>query len=149
MTDVRPINILIVDDDEDDVFFAKRALDKSHLPHNAYSVRDGIELLDYLHQRAGFTEQSAPRPDLILLDLNMPKMNGKEVLKAIRENPELAHLPVILFTTSEAAADVMTSYRLGANSYIKKPGDFDGLVAVMKALKEYWIEHATLPRRSL
>lgn len=148
MASKRPINILIVDDDEDDIFFAKRALEKSKLPHIAYAVRDGTELMDYLHHRNGFRPETAPRPDLILLDLNMPKMNGKEALKAIRENAELALLPVILFTTSGADTDIMASYRLGANSYIKKPGDFNGLVEVMKRLKEYWFDHATLPTQA-
>lgn len=143
----KPINILLVDDDEDDVFFARRALQKSQLPTNTYSVSNGVELLDYLHRRSGYTSDSAPMPDLILLDLNMPKMNGKEALKAIRNNQDFAHLPVILFTTSQAQQDVVASYKLGANSYIKKPGDFKGLVEVMDTIKSYWIEHASLPRQ--
>jgi CheY-like chemotaxis protein len=142
---VQPINILLVDDDEDDLFFAERALQKSRLPNNTYSVHDGLELLDYLHKRGKYAKADLPLPDLILLDLNMPKMNGKEALKAIRAQPKLAHLPVILFTTSGAEQDILASYRLGANSYIKKPGDFNGLVHVMDELKTYWMQHASLP----
>jgi DNA-binding response OmpR family regulator len=147
MKDVRPINILLVDDDEDDLFFTQRALQKSHLPNNTFTVHDGEELLDYLHRRGKFKDDVAPMPDLILLDLNMPKMNGKEALKAIRENKNLVHLPVILFTTSSAESDIIASYKLGANSYIKKPGDFDGLVEVMSSLKQYWMQYASLPPR--
>lgn len=143
-----PINILLVDDDDDDLFFAKRALEKSNLPNNTYMVHDGIEMLDYLQHNGGFTHTNAPLPDIILLDLNMPKMNGTEALKKLRSHKDFAHIPVILFTTSSAEQDIKTSYRLGANSYIKKPGDFNKLVAVMHALKTYWIEHASLPPRN-
>lgn len=143
-----PINILLVDDDEDDLFFAQRALDKSNLPNNTYTVHNGIELLDYLNHRGAYTPETAPRPDIILLDLNMPKMNGTEALKELRSHTELAHIPVILFTTSGAEQDIKTSYKLGANSYIKKPGDFNKLVEIMNALKTYWIEHATLPPKN-
>jgi CheY-like chemotaxis protein len=143
-----PITILLVDDDEDDLFFAERALKKSDLPHITHKVRDGIEMLDYLHRRGTYTEENAPLPDLILLDLNMPKMNGKEALKALREDTNLGHIPVILFTTSHAEQDILASYKLGANSYIRKPGDFDSLVEIMKALKAYWVQYATLPPRN-
>ncbi|HSH18695.1 MAG TPA: response regulator [Candidatus Saccharimonadales bacterium] len=145
MSKVQPINILLVDDDEDDLFFAQRALQKSKLPSNTYMVHDGIELLQYLNHEGPYTPETAPLPDLILLDLNMPKMNGKEALKAIRAHKKLAHLPVILFTTSSAVQDIMASYQLGANSYIKKPGDFQALVDIMDSLKAYWMQHATLP----
>lgn len=147
MSTTGPITILLVDDDEDDLFFAERALKKSNLPHHTYAVYNGLELLDYLYHRGKFTPETSPMPDLILLDLNMPKMNGKEALKAIRENKKLMHLPVILFTTSSAESDIIASYKLGANSYIKKPGDFDGLVEIMNAIKQYWVEYATLPPR--
>lgn len=143
-----PINILLVDDDEDDLFFAQRALAKSNLPNNTYMVYNGIELFDYLKHRGKYTPENAPRPDIILLDLNMPKMNGTEALRELRSHAELAHIPVILFTTSGAEQDINTSYKLGANSYIKKPGDFNKLVEIMDALKAYWIEHASLPPRN-
>jgi CheY-like chemotaxis protein len=142
-----PVNILLVDDDEDDLFFARRALAKSDLPNNTFTVHDGIELMDYLNQTGQYTPENAPAPDLILLDLNMPKMNGTEALRAIRKQLKFAHIPIILFTTSSAEQDIKASYKLGANSYIKKPGDFNKLVEVMGALKAYWIEHATLPPR--
>lgn len=148
MTRRAPINILLVDDDEDDLYFAHRALEKSNLPNNTYMVHDGIELMEYLTYQGKFTPATAPRPDLILLDLNMPKMNGTEALREIRSYKNLAHIPVILFTTSSAEQDIKASYKLGANSYIKKPGDFNKLVEVMTALKSYWIEHAALPPRN-
>lgn len=147
MGQLQPITILLVDDDEDDLFFAEKALNKSGLPNRTYSVRDGIELMDYLHQRGSFSPKTAPLPDLILLDLNMPKMNGKEALKEIRSHKKFVHIPVILFTTSGSEEDIVEAYKLGANSYIRKPGDFKGLIEVMNTVKTYWIELATLPGR--
>lgn len=148
MTNQAPINILLVDDDEDDLYFTHRALEKSNLPNNTYMVHDGIELMDYLNHQGKYTSETAPRPDLILLDLNMPKMNGTEALKELRSHKNLAHIPVILFTTSSAEQDINMSYKLGANSYIKKPGDFNKLVEIMTALKTYWIENASLPPKN-
>lgn len=146
---IQPINILLVDDDEDDLYFAERALKKSELPNNTHVVHNGMELMDYLYHRGEFTPEASPRPDLILLDLNMPRMNGKEALKEIRQTKEFSHIPVILFTTSGAQQDIVASYKLGANSYIKKPGDFNSLVEVMATVKSYWMQHASLPPRML
>lgn len=146
-TTQKHINILLVDDDEDDLYFAERALRKVGMPAHIFSVHDGAELLDYLHRRGQYDDSHYPLPDLILLDLNMPKMNGKEALRAIRGSAEFAHLPVIFFTTSQAEQDIAASYKLGVNSYITKPGDFEGLVEVMRVLKAYWVEHASLPPR--
>ncbi len=140
-----PINILIADDDEDDLFFATKALKESRLKNNVFCVHDGLELMDFLKKRGDYTEKTAPTPDLILLDLNMPKKNGREALKEIRDDENLNQIPVVILTTSEADQDILSSYKLGANSYIKKPVDFAGLVELMKALKIYWVQFVKLP----
>ncbi len=145
MNDYRPLTILLVDDDEDDLLLAQRALDKSDLPHKAYSVHNGVELLEYLNRSGGYTEKTAPLPDLILLDLNMPKKNGIEALTEIRADAALRHIPIVLFTTSNSEQDILHCYQLGANSYIKKPVSFDALVEVMGSLKDYWVQYVILP----
>ncbi|HSH55385.1 MAG TPA: response regulator [Candidatus Limnocylindrales bacterium] len=142
---VQPINILIADDDEDDLFFATKALKESRLQNNVFCVYDGVELMDFLHKRGSFTEATAPTPDLILLDLNMPKKNGREALKEIRADENLNQIPIVILTTSEAEQDIVASYKLGANSYIKKPVDFEGLVELMRVLKTYWVQFVKLP----
>ena len=149
MNYLKPINILLVDDDDDDLLLAQRALDKSELPHKAYTVHNGVELLEYLRREKDYSETTAPVPDLILLDLNMPKKNGVEALADIRADAALRHIPVVLFTTSGAQQDILTCYQLGANSYIKKPISFDGLVEVMGSLKDYWVRHVALPPHRL
>lgn len=140
-----PINILIADDDEDDLIFAKKALKESRLKNNVYCVEDGLELMDYLLKRGKFNSENAPTPDLILLDLNMPKKSGREALKEIRGDDGLNQIPVVILTTSDAEQDIIISYKLGANSYIKKPVDFEGLVDLMKALKTYWVQFVKFP----
>ncbi|HSH56156.1 MAG TPA: response regulator [Candidatus Limnocylindrales bacterium] len=140
-----PINILIADDDEDDIFFAVEALNKSRLANNVFCVKDGAELLDFLNKHGKYTAESAPTPDLILLDLNMPKKNGREALKEIKSDERFDQIPVVILTTSDAEQDIIASYKLGANSYINKPVDFDGLVDIMKALKTYWVQFVKLP----
>ncbi len=142
---MQPINILIADDDEDDIFFVVEALSKSRLANNVYCVRDGVELLDFLHKRGSYTEETAPTPDLILLDLNMPKKNGREALKEIKSDEQFEQIPVVILTTSDAEQDIVAAYKLGANSYINKPVDFDGLVDVMKVLQTYWVQFVKLP----
>ncbi len=142
---MEPINILIADDDEDDIFFAVEALNKSRLANKVYCVHDGVELMDFLHNRGKYEGEDIPVPDLILLDLNMPKMNGREALKELRSDERLEHIPVVILTTSSADQDILASYKLGANSYINKPVDFDGLVDIMKALKTYWVQFVKLP----
>jgi len=147
MTKPGVLTILIVDDDEDDIFFAERALKRVGLEAIVQSVGDGVELMDYLHQKGKYKPEKAPRPDLILLDLNMPKKNGKEALAEIRADKALRHIPVILFTTSSAEQDILACYRLGANSYIRKPVTFDAMVETMEMLGRYWARFVSLPPR--
>jgi CheY-like chemotaxis protein len=142
----RPIAILLADDDPDDRELAQQALAESRLANALQCVEDGEELMAYLRNEGAYADAAAhPRPGLILLDLNMPKKDGREALREIKADPELRHLPVVVLTTSKAEEDVYRSYDLGVNSFITKPVTFDGLVAVMQVLGRYWFEIVELP----
>ena len=141
-----PITILLADDDLDDCLLTQEALAESRLVNTLYTVHDGEALLDYLHRRGAYAASgAAPRPGVILLDLNMPKLGGREALERIKSDPELRRIPIVVLTTSRAEEDVYRSYDLGASSYISKPVTFDGLVAVMRGLGTYWFEIVELP----
>ena len=144
-TSGKPIVILMADDDADDRLLAKDALGECDLSSDLHFVENGEELLDYLHRRGKFTAVTAPRPGLILLDLNMPRKDGREALREIKLDPELRRIPVIVLTTSKADADISKIYELGANSFISKPVTFDSLVNVMKILGNYWFKIVELP----
>jgi CheY-like chemotaxis protein len=138
--------ILMADDDADDRIMTKEALEESKLTNEFRFVENGEELLDYLRRQGKFADPtSSPRPGVILLDLNMPRMDGREALKEIKADPELRRIPVVILTTSKAEEDVYRTYDLGANSYIMKPVTFDGLVEVMRGLGRYWVEIVELP----
>jgi CheY-like chemotaxis protein len=141
------IAILMADDDIEDVEATHEALVEARLANGFYSVADGEELLDYLHGRGKWasTEETPPRPGLILLDLNMPKVDGREALQAIKSDPELRRIPVIVLTTSKAEEDIYRSYDLGVAGYITKPVTFAGLLEAMKGLTDYWLEIVRLP----
>jgi len=146
MNNRRSITILLADDDADDRMMASDALEESRLANDLRCVEDGEELMDYLHRRGKFAPpNNAPRPGLILLDLNMPRKDGREALKEIKAEPELRSIPVIVLTTSKAEEDIYRTYDLGVNSFITKPVNFESLVAVMKALGKYWFEIVELP----
>jgi len=142
-----PITILICDDDEDDRMLTKEALEAAHVSNAIEFVEDGEQLLDYLYQRGAYAGETgkAPRPGLILLDLNMPKMDGREALKAIKGDPALRDIPVVVLTTSKLDQDIFRSYQLGVNSFISKPVTFTGLVEAMNVLGRYWLEIVELP----
>lgn len=143
----KTVTILMADDDEDDYLLAREALAESRLVNNLQFVKDGEELMDYLHQRGKYAQAShAPRPGLILLDLNMPKKDGREALREIKADPNLRQIPVVVLTTSKAEEDIYQIYDLGANSFITKPVTFSSLVEVMKTLGKYWFEIVELPR---
>ena len=128
----------MADDDADDRLLAKDALNECRLANDLHFVENGEELLDYLHRRNRFAQLAdSPRPGLILLDLNMPKKDGREALKEIKADPELRKIPVVVLTTSKADTDIGRIYALGANSFIAKPVSFDSLVNVMKVLDRY------------
>ncbi len=140
------IVILMADDDADDRMLAKDALDESRVLNEIRFVEDGEELMDYLRRRGKYTDPGdAPRPGLVLLDLNMPKMDGREALKEIKADPDLRRIPVVVMTTSKAEEDIFRSYDAGANSFITKPVTFDRLVELMKALGKYWVEFVEIP----
>jgi CheY-like chemotaxis protein len=142
----RPVLILMADDDEDDRLMAKEALEEARLNNCIAFVEDGEELMDYLLQRGKYVDPaSAPRPGLILLDLNMPKKDGREALKEIKADPDLRRIPVVVLTTSKAEEDIYRTYDLGVNSFITKPVSFEGLVGAMKALAQYWFHLVELP----
>ena len=145
-TDRAPITILMADDDEDDRMFAKDALDEARLSNEMHFVEDGEELMDFLHHSGKYTDlNGSPRPGLILLDLNMPRKDGREALKEIKADPELRRIPVVVLTTSNAQEDIYRTYDLGVSSFITKPVSFEGLVDVMVALSKYWFEIVSLP----
>ncbi len=142
-----PVTILLCDDDEEDRRLTQQALEKAHISNNVESVEDGEQLLDYLYQRGAYAGETgaAPRPGLILLDLNMPKMDGREALKIIKSDPTLRDIPVVILTTSSFDQDILRSYELGVNSFITKPVTFTGLVDAMNVLGRYWLEIVELP----
>jgi CheY-like chemotaxis protein len=142
----KAITILVADDDLDDCLLIKDALTEARLANDLHFVHDGEELLDYLCRRGQYTEPiNAPRPGLILLDLNMPKKNGIEALQEIKIVPHLRQIPILVLTTSKAEAEIYNSYDLGASSFINKPVSFAALVDVMKTLGRYWFEIVELP----
>jgi CheY-like chemotaxis protein len=138
--------ILMADDDADDRELTRDALAESRLANEVHFVEDGVELLDYLHHRGVYSQPgSAPRPGVILLDLNMPRKDGREALREIKADPKLRTIPVVVLTTSKAEEDIVRSYDLGASSFISKPVTFEGLVEVMRGLGRYWFEIVELP----
>ena len=142
----RMITILIADDDPDDRQLTREALAECRLANNVHFVEDGEQLLDYLHRRGDFQEfADAPLPGLILLDLNMPRKDGREALKEIKANPEFRRIPIVVLTTSKAEEDILRTYDLGVNSYVTKPVTFDSLVDTIKVLGKYWFEIVELP----
>ena len=145
-----PITILLADDDADDRMLAKEALLESRLANSLYFVEDGEELMDYLYHRGKYERRPegtnpSPRPGLILLDLNMPKKDGREALKEIKSDPSLRQIPVVVLTTSKAEEDIYRTYDLGVNSFITKPVMFESLVEIMKNLGNYWFAIVELP----
>ena len=143
---VKPITILMADDDPDDRLLTREAFNESHLLNDFETVEDGEELMEYLLQSGRYAGAAArPRPGLILLDLNMPRKDGREALQEIKSHPELRRIPVVVMTTSKAEEDILRTYELGVNSFITKPITFDGLVDVLRTLGKYWFEVVELP----
>jgi CheY-like chemotaxis protein len=143
----KPITILMADDDPDDCMLVKEAFKESRLVNDLRFVEDGEELMDYLH-RCGKNKsaKAAPCPGLILLDLNMPKKDGREALAEIKADPKLRSIPVVVLTTSKEEEDIWRSYDMGASSFISKPVTFEGLVEIVRHLGKYWFEIVQLPR---
>lgn len=138
----------MADDDEDDRLLTQDALKESRVLNELYCVEDGVELLQYLRREGKFIDKTRhPRPGLILLDLNMPRMDGREALQQIKADPLLRGIPVVILTTSQQEEDMVKGYGLGAASYITKPVNFEGLVGLMKAIGSYWVEFVELPNQ--
>ena len=143
-TKPKPIIILLADDDAEDREMTRRALDKNRLANDFYAVEDGEQLLDFLHHRGKFAPPvPSPTPGLILLDLNMPRMDGREALAAIKADPALRRIPIVVLTTSQAEQDIFRTYDLGCSSFISKPVTFDALVEVTMVLGQYWFQIVT------
>jgi len=140
------ITILIADDDPDDRELTRDALHECRLANDVHFVEDGEELMDYLHRRGRYEMFAhTPLPGLILLDLNMPRKDGREALKEIKANPDLRRIPIVVLTTSKADEDILRTYDLGVNSYVTKPVTFESLVETIKVLGKYWFEIVELP----
>jgi len=143
----KPITILMADDDPDDQLLTKDAFEECKLANDLRFVNDGEELMDYLCRKGDFKNpEDSPRPGLILLDLNMPRKDGREALEEIKSDPDLRRIPIVVLTTSKAEEDILKSYDLGINSFIVKPVSFEGLVEVVKTLGKYWFEIVELPK---
>lgn len=142
----RPITILMAEDDPDDRLLAAKALKSRRLANELRFVEDGEELMDFLRHRGKFADHAvSPRPGLILLDLNMPRKDGREALAEIKADPHLRRIPVIVLTTSKAEEDILRSYDIGANSYITKPVTFEELAHAIQVMAQYWFEIVELP----
>ncbi len=143
---VKPVIFLMADDDPDDRLLIKEAFQESLITNSIYFVEDGVELMDYLRRQDKYSHpDDSPMPDLILLDLNMPRKDGREALAEIKSDSHLRYIPVVVLTTSKAEEDIMRSYDIGAAGYITKPVTFDGLVEAIKGLKRYWVQIVRLP----
>ena len=144
-----PITILMADDDADDRQLTREALEDARLINDIRFVENGEELLDYLRRQGKYAPPAeAPHPGLILLDLNMPRKDGRTVLKEIKQDPQLRTIPVVVLTTSKSDEDIYRSYDLGVNSYIVKPVTFEALVDILQTLEKYWFEIVELPPRN-
>jgi CheY-like chemotaxis protein len=143
-TPLKPIDVLLVEDDPGDTLMIKEAFEDNKVRNRLNCVADGVEALAFLRREGEFGE--APRPDLILLDLNLPRKDGREVLEEIKADPELRTIPVVVLTTSEAEEDILRSYSLHANAYVTKPVDFERFIAVVRQIDEFFVEVVRLPR---
>ncbi len=147
-TERNSITILMADDDRADRMMAEEAMEEAKLANDLRFVVDGQELMDYLRRQGNYEDPStSPRPGLILLDLNMPKKDGRKALEEIKADENLKRIPVVVLTTSKAEEDILRSYNMGSNSFITKPVSFEGLVEVMRGLSNYWFELVKLPPR--
>ena len=143
MASVNPIEILLVEDNPGDVRLTQEAFKDSKMRNNLYVVEDGVEALQFLNQEASYV--NAPRPDIILLDLNLPRMSGREVLEAIKNDDTLKLIPVVILTTSDDERDIVASYALHANCYITKPVDMKQFVTIVQNVKDFWFTIVKLP----
>ncbi len=142
--ETRASNVLLVEDNPGDIRLIEEALKEGKLPHSLHKVRDGAEAVEFLTRTGQYSD--APRPDLIILDLNLPRKDGREVLAEVKLNPDLRLIPVVVLTTSQAQTDILRAYDLNANCYITKPVDLDELIKVVLAIESFWLGVVKLPR---
>ncbi|MEU5999458.1 MULTISPECIES: response regulator [unclassified Streptomyces] len=140
-----PVDVLLVEDDPGDELMTREAFEDSKIRNKLHVVRDGEEALDFLYQRGEHT--GVPRPGLILLDLNLPKYDGRQVLEKIKSDPDLKDIPVVVLTTSAAEEDILRSYKLHANAYVTKPVDLDQFIAAVRQIDDFFVQVVRLPRR--
>jgi len=138
-----PVEILLAEDNPGDVKLTEKALEQGKIVNNLHVAEDGVEAMKYLRQEGEY--EDSPRPDLMLLDLNMPRMDGQEVLEEMSEDPILRRIPVVVLTSSEAEEDIVQSYELNANAYLTKPVDFEGFMDVIGSVEEFWLAVVKLP----
>ncbi|MEU7144816.1 response regulator [Nocardia sp. NPDC046473] len=141
----QPIDILLVEDDPGDELMTREAFEDNKIGNTLHVAHDGQEALDFLYQQG--EHAGAPRPDLILLDLNLPRYDGRQVLERIKADPDLAHIPVVVLTTSAAEEDILRSYKLHANAYVTKPVDLDQFVTAIKHIDDFFVQVVRLPRQ--
>jgi two-component system, chemotaxis family, response regulator Rcp1 len=140
---IKPVEILLVEDNPIDVMVTQDALERVKVKTNLHVAYDGVEALDFLNRKGKYTE--APRPDIILLDLNLPKKDGREVLKEVKGSETLRRIPIVILTTSKAEEDIFRSYELHANCFITKPVDLDQFVTIVQSIEDFWFSIVTLP----
>jgi CheY-like chemotaxis protein len=142
----KSVVILLADDDQEDCYLIGEALNESHIPHQLILVQDGEDLLDYLNRRGKYGgAENWVRPGLILLDLNMPRKDGREALEEIKRDPELRRIPIVVFTNSRAEEDILSCYNLGVSGFISKPANYMGLLNAVQTLSNYWLHVVSLP----
>ncbi|MFE2992289.1 response regulator [Streptomyces sp. NPDC059262] len=140
----QPIEVLLVEDDAGDELMTREAFEDNKIGNTLHVVRDGLEALDFLYRRG--EHAGAPRPDLILLDLNLPKYDGRQVLEQIKSDPDLTHIPVVVLTTSSAEEDILRSYKLHANAYVTKPVDLDQFILAIRQIDDFFVTVVKLPK---
>ena len=144
MTDEeKPVEVLLAEDNPGDVMLTKKALEQGKLANNLHVATDGVEALQFLRQEGEYSDE--PRPDLVLLDLNMPRKDGQDVLKELKDDPDLRRIPVVVLTSSESEEDIAKSYELNANAYLTKPVDFDGFIEIVNRMENFWFKVVKLP----
>ena len=145
MEDLAVVDVLLVEDDPGDVVLIKEAFEYNKVHNTLHVVSDGVEALEFLHRRGQY--EGAPRPDLVLLDLNLPRKDGREVLEEVKADRDLRTIPVVVLTTSEAEEDILRSYDLHANAYVTKPVDFDRFIEVVRLIDDFFVTVVKLPQR--
>jgi len=142
--DIQPIDVLLVEDDEGDVLMTREAFDFYKIRNTLHVVSDGAQALEFLRRTGPY--EDAPRPGLVLLDVNLPRLSGLEVLAELKQDPELMAVPVVMLTTSQADEDILRSYKLHANAYVSKPVDFEGFTAAIRQIDDFFLTLVQLPR---